>query len=732
MKRSFIAAGGVWGNFPSIYNKLHTSDYFYAHGRENNLKDREKDMLILTEKPSVAEQFAMALGGFKKSKEGWWTNGRNDCIVGAQGHLLSLLMPEEYDEKYKKWNLEDLPIIPDMRYNVTDKSRAAFKRVKDALAKYPTDDLILATDADREGELIGGLILRHLDFKNWHTARRFWVSEALEPAVVKKGITDAKPLLDTRYQKLYRKAFARQHSDWLVGINITRLLTGHVHQKLTFGRVQTAVLAAVCHRDAEIADFISHPFYQLECLAETASGPEIRMLLEGLHGDRFEDRTQVQSLSEKLQRKTLTVIEVKEEDRKEEPPLLFSLTSLQKYCAVNYGLSPADTLAAAQKLYEDFKCMSYPRTASQYMGDDNAELLREKYSLLADIYPRQAKGSSLKAVELKSRRLLNSKKVEGHHALIPLAPLPPDSPQDVTAVYNAVLQRFFDTLKEPYIYKAVTINAEGEGQRLTAHGRTVLQQGWKTNSIKDADTAEEDMTEEQSLPSLRKGENLTIIDTKILDKKTQPPRHYTDATILAMMENPKDETTDAKLVGLGTPATRAGILDELIKNQYIVRSGKKLISTELGRFLIQTVESIPALAPYIELQNTTRWEELLDTDPDGFLNDIKDFVRTAVKNRIEAKWDKAQKETLGDCPVCKEKILEGKKGYYCSGYKGGCKFIIWKVISGASITAADVKNLLSGKQTRPKKMLSKNGKEFTANLSLDSGTGKIIFNFSKK
>ena len=684
-------------------------------------------MFILTEKPSVSESFAQALGGFTKYG-GYWSNRKGDCITNAQGHLLGLKMPEDYDEELGKWSLDQLPIIPpQMEYKVLDKGVKQYKVVKECFRKFDTSEFILATDADREGELIGRLILSAVGFKNWSTAKRFWVSEALEKDVVLEGLKDAKPLKEKEYEHLYEMGRARQHADWFTGLNITRLLTCSVHKKLTFGRVQTAVLRAVCTRDEEIANFKPVPYFQLYCKV-VSEGKAFPMLYVDRDGkSRFDSKDGLQQvLSVFNSGDSVTVTDVKETEKSEEPPLLFDITELQKFCSNVFGYDPKQTLDAAQVLYDEKKCLSYPRTASQYMGNDNVKLIEEKYKLLSEQYPRQSAGCSLDAVMNVSKRIFNSAKVEGHHALIPLAPLPPGCSDVLTNVYNAVLLRFFQTLKKPYRYMAVEVQAEKDGHNLEAKGRKVLEEGWKAGFSEEE--KDDDGEKESVLPDVKKGDSLLIDGTEIVQKETKPKKAFTNATLLSFMKNPKNEDGESKkLVGLGTSATRAGIIDELINNGYLVKSGKKIVSTDFGRFLIKTVMSIPALESFIRVDNTTRWESLLEESPQEFLSGIKDFVKQNVKGKINAEW-KQERETLGDCPLCRDgKILEGTKGFYCSRYKEGCKFTVWKLVAGAKVSANDVKLLIAGKKTAYKKMKSKAGKEFQAALMLEGSDVKFVF-----
>ncbi|MBR6154809.1 MAG: hypothetical protein IKQ43_10285 [Treponema sp.] len=686
-------------------------------------------MIILTEKPSVAKDIATGLGGYSFSKtKRWWEKDGNSCIVSAAGHLLELYMPEDYDEKYRKWNLSDLPILPE---NFRTKPKEDTKKVLDIIAlafkTFGTDDFILATDADREGELIGALILEYLKFDDYERARRFWVSEALTPEVVKKGIADAKPLSSFA---MYRKSgSARSKADWLIGMNITRLLTGSTHHLLHFGRVQTAVLGAIYLRDKNIAAFKSAPYWQFR-LKMSHQGQDFYMFLtSGGKRDFYELEAPELQKAGNLTGK-LEIKEVKQEKKSELPPLLYSLTALQKECSTRLHISPEETLSIVQKLYEEYKCMSYPRTSSSYLGDDNVELFRKTFRILSSAYPLESKGCDENLIDSSNKRLFNSEKIQGHHALIPLSPIPAEATQKEKDVYNIVLERFFQTVMKEYLYMQTMITGEKDGLSFTASGRTVTRWGWKK---KVEEGEEKDDDENQSLPDLKSGDLVEIVGNELLEKKTKPKKHFTNASLLSLMENPKDENSDGKkLAGLGTPATRASIISELIHHQYVRQEKQNLLITELGCFLIETVIDIPDLRNLISIGTTTMWEQQLQDAPDEFLYGITKFIRENLpKISITQKWVKPEKESLGTCPICKKgRIIAGKSNYYCSEYKTGCQFKIWQTVSGALVSQTDVKALLSGKKTGQKTMKNKDGKVFKAALSLEDG--KLKFVFSKK
>jgi len=663
-------------------------------------------MLILTEKPSVAKDIATALGGYTPQK-GYYLKG-SDCIVYASGHLLELAAPDEYDTRYKTWNIADLPIIPEkMKYRPIAEHRERLAVIKKCFEQFGSGDFILATDPEREGELIGALILDYVGFTSYRTARRFWVAEALTPEIVWKGISSARPL--SEYDSYRLSGCARQQADWLIGMNITRLLSVSTGGSLfSFGRVQTAVLGAVYLRDRAIAGFKPVPYNLVEAVC-----PGFSLYLADEKGNsRF--RTGSSSVSSAVEHihggDTVTVTGIETLHKREQPPQLFNITGLQKYCSKRYHYSPKQTLQIVQELYEKLKCMSYPRTPSVVLGDDNVDLYRKLFEVLSEKYPEAAEGCMTEKITADNKKLFNSAKLTEHHALIPLGVLPETAAEAQRNVYSAVLERFFTVIKPDYEYDAVSVKAVCRGFPFTGTGRTVTRQGWKIQQ-------EEDGEDIPPFPCLVSGQAYRLENLNVLEKQTKPKPHFTNAAVLALMENPKGDD-GTHLAGIGTPATRADIIATLLEREYIRQEKQNLLITEKGIFLIETVIKIPSLRDFISIATTTEWEEQLEKTPDLFLRNIKTFLRTEVPEmKIEGHWEGS---SLGKCPLCKSgHIVPGKKSYFCSEWKtSGCRFTIWKNICGASVTANDVQILLSGKKTREKKMKNRTGKEFSARLIL--------------
>ena len=684
-------------------------------------------MLILTEKPSVAQDIAKTLGFTKNPALGCFVSADGKSgIVAAHGHLLELYKPEDYaGGKKTAWSLTELPLIPtQMKYKKIppeQKKPDSLEIIKRAFQKFGQENFILATDAEREGELIGALILEHIGFTKYDSARRFWTSEALTPDVIKKAINDAKPLRN--YEHYKTAGLARQHADWLVGMNFTRLLSVQSETLCPFGRVQTAVLGAIFMREKAIEEFKPKPYIQLQ-ITTSKDRQSFKLTFFQNENDRFspDDKIVSDCKNQLATNKNLRIKEITKQEKTENPPQLFDITELQKYCSEHYQFSPTQTLELAQSLYEKHKCLSYPRTPSVVLGDDNVELFKFKYELLKNAYPKLAQGCAPENINVENKRIFNSAKLTDHHALIPLAPLPKEANEGEKKVYTAVVKRFFNVIKPAHIYEQTNIIAETENGKFTFKtcGKKIIQQGWKQTDEKRKVALEED--DGQVLPELAQGEIITAQNSEFLQKMTKPQKHYTNASILAMMKNPKGDKDEnlGKLAGLGTPATRAKILQGLIDRKLIEVIKQNILITEKGRFLIKQVLQLPRLADLISISTTTKWEQQLQDEPQKFLENIKQFIRAELPSmKLTTKWERP---FLGLCPICNGKVYSGKNSYFCENKpEEKCKFSISKKICSATISDQDISTILSGKESRIKKMKSKAGNEFSAKLSLKDG-----------
>jgi DNA topoisomerase-3 len=689
-------------------------------------------MLILAEKPSVAAAFAQALGVQKKG--GFWENDEY-CIVNALGHLLENYDPEDYDPALKKWSLESLPFIPNkIRFKAVKNTKAQLDLVKKCFDRHMNDPFLLATDAEREGELIGAEILDYAGFRNYQTARRFWVSAALTDEVVREGVKNAKPLAD--YASYKEQGYARQAADWLAGMNITRLISLKSGKTLHFGRVQTAVLAAVYDREKSIAGFTPEKYVEVTALLD--AGKSLPLKLRNPQNDEFPSRfppdapvlKDIEAKKEMLTSAEIT--DLKKDKKSVHPPQLFNLTALQKEASRKFSYSPEQTLSIAQALYEKHKCLSYPRTPSRVMGDENVDLVRDIYNRLHEYYAEWSSGSDPAFISPDNKRVFNSKELEDHHALIPLAPLPDgEAAPEEENVFNLVLKQFFNVFKSDYIYNAVTITADIKGFAFFGNAVEIVQLGWKDVGDDDGDDEKKEEKDPDFDPEITTNAEYPVSSITPVEKFTEPKKHYTFASLLQLMENPRGDD-GRHLAGLGTPATRGNILKKLFDRGYLVLKGKNILISDDGVFLIDNIRKNEVLSAFISISETTRWEEQLHQDTGKFLQEIKNFVRNAVADTSMTIFQQARK-SLGKCPLCGGEVFEGKQNYYCGNYKEkGCHFAVWKEICQASVSAQDAEILLAGKDTKPKKCKSKAGKEFQARFYLDKGKVTMRFEDRKK
>lgn len=694
-------------------------------------------MLILTEKPSVAKSFGEALKISYNKEAGYYTNGQTE-ITNCIGHLYELAMPEEYDSRYKDWSFENLPIIPEKYiYTQNDEVARQTKKVTKLLLKHKNDKIIIATDADREGEIIARIVFKEAGLKDTDNCFRFWVSEALTPEVIIKGLQNVKPW--TEYEQLAKKGFARQHADWLVGMNLSpyeTLLAGH---KITLpvGRVQTAILAAIAQRNNDIKNFVAEPYYQ--CIAHLKDNdgnktdaylinpenkklffPQINHYINSAH--TYSEQNKTITVETEIKRKTLN------------PPKLLSLTELQKIAAKEYDYSSEKTLQLAQSLYEKHKCLSYPRTPSSVLGDDDVALFKEKFELLKDKYPL-SQLCNTELINKDNKHIFNSKKLDSHHALIPLDLIPENTSEAEKNIYNIVLQRFFMCCMDICKYDEKTLMINNGEYTYKATIKTIVEPGWKKAEMQLAPFGAKKENDSEASELISFDEKTCILkNTEILKKMTTPKKEFTETSLLAFMENPTMENTDEKLVGLGTPATRGNILAKLEEDKYVTKISKKYFATDKAFFLLKLLFKNEYTAKIANISQTTAWEKQLENSPEEFEQYIISFIKECVKTHPEI--ENYEKPALGICPLCKNKVFEGLKSYFCSqiNKEPKCVFIIYKSAFGTTINQKDALMLLSGKTTPVKTLKSKAGKPYKASIKYNLNTKKLelVFINSKK
>lgn len=586
-------------------------------------------MLILTEKPSVAKDFAKALGcNFSSADKCFKSADGSIFISNCVGHLFELNEPAVYNPEFKSW--KKLPVIPEQfHYHVSPELKDAARIVVGLLKNHKNDEILIATDADREGEIIARECLKAAGILDISRIRRFWVSQALTPVVIKDGISKAKAL--GNYDLLSEQGFARQHSDWLVGINGTRFITNKSGTLFPVGRVQTAVLSAISERCLAIKNFVPEKYYEIFGEFNPPNGAKIKgIYVDSTGNTKLKDTFLANELKRYLN-SPVKCLEVKSEKKESLPPQLYSLNDLQKDAFRYFNYSAEKTLKLVQKLYEDYKCVSYPRTPSKVMGSQNVQLCSDLYQKFLTQYLEYFVLHPFYKIDASNKRIFNDSKLEAHHAIIPLEKLPVGASGDEENIYNLILERFMLAFAPVHVYEKQTVMLGVGNYQFKVEGRKVLDEGWQkfrrfTRLLKEKD---EDKEEVQILDSID-WNNLTLGSVEPVQKTTKPPKHFNEASILAFMENPKGESEDKKLVGIGTPATRHTFVPKLLRSKYIEIQNNNLVITRNGEKLLHLVSETP-LAALADVGETTRWEEKLAQNPAAFESEIKDFISSSVK-----------------------------------------------------------------------------------------------------
>lgn len=624
--------------------------------------------LIICEKPSVGMTISSALG-IETKKDGYMES--EDFLVSwCIGHLAELSEPSCYGKCYEKWSLEALPILPETwQLTVSKDKEKQFSILKALLFRKDVTEVINSCDAGREGELIFRFVMEKTGCKK--PVKRLWIS-SMEESAIRKGFENLKDGAD--YDSLYKSALCRAKADWLVGINATRLFSLLYNHTLNVGRVQSPTLKMLVDRSEAIMSFKKEKYYHV-CLAlgdaEAVS-------------EKFSDKETAEKIATSCKGKTAVCTSITSEKKEALPPKLFDLTALQKEANRIFGYTAKQTLDLAQSLYEK-KLLTYPRTDSNYLTDDMKETAE------AVIFVLLSKFSFMQGIKLvpEITRLLNSKKVSDHHAVIPTMEfqktelsLLPESERNILFLAGA---RLLMASAASHIYETVTAVFNCDDHTFTAKGKTVLSSGWKEIEALFLMSLKEkpDKENEKELPAFCDGESFDSFPIKVTEHDTLPPKAYTESTLLSSMERAgnKETTEDAERKGLGTPATRAAIIEKIIKAGFVTRKGKQLIPTKDGMNLISVLPET-LTSPLL----TAEWENELsriakgETDADSFMEKIealtKDFVEKADAEKVKAELFKQEKTVIGLCPRCQSPVYEGKKNYYCSNRD--CRFSMWK------------------------------------------------------
>jgi DNA topoisomerase-3 len=692
--------------------------------------------LVIAEKPSVGRDLGGALPGvFKQSKDKTHLVGDGYVITWAVGHLVGLADPETYDEKLKKWKFDHLPIVPPKFKLVPNDDKAKKQlRVVHKLMKDPEVDLIVnACDAGREGELIFAYTYETSGVKK--PVKRLWLNSMTRKAI-EAAFGDLREGEEMRL--LEEAARSRSEADWLVGMNATRAATIRLRAAfdgaVSLGRVQTPTLALVVRRELEIRAFVPEPYWLVEALF-AATGER---LYSGryLGGKRIlED--EASGIVRDCEGQTGLITKLEKKEEREAPQLLYDLTTLQRNANTLFGFSARRTLAAAQRLYEEHKAITYPRTSSRFLTSDMIGEIKPTAGLVGH-NAKYAEGAKYVTSldRLPLGRVVNDKKVEDHHAIIPtrgehdLSRMGPDEAR----IYDLVAKRFLAIFHPDAVYERTRIETTVAEHVFRTSGRVLLQAGWKRVYGEEAQDGrprvDEDSGGDQLLPGLNEGEESETRSVEALRKETQPPRRFTEASLLAAMETAGKEIQDAELreamkdSGIGTPATRAAIIERLLQVGYVERDGRALHATQKG---VQVI-SLLGEHPLTSAELTGDWERRLGLIEQGadsrpaFMSDIVKFTTDTVAELDKLKGVRIERANLGPCPICGRDVIENRKGYSCwTKDDPGCGFVIWKKKANKILPPAVVKELMETRRTaKPVTgFKGRSGRSFSAKLKLE-------------
>ena len=623
--------------------------------------------LVLTEKPSVARDIARVLGCKK--------NG-NGCIIGdkyivtwALGHLVTLADPEAYDNKYKTWRMEDLPMLPkNMKLVVIGQTSKQFKAVSALLSSNEVDKVVIATDAGREGELVARWIIKKANCRK--PMLRLWISSQTDKAI-KEGFASLKPA--SQYDNLYKSAQCRAEADWLVGLNVSRALTCKHNAQLSAGRVQTPTLAMIVKREEEILRFRPKDYFTVKADFEGFSA----IYKDSRNQARFFDAAAAQAVADAVKGQRGILSEVKKAYKFKAPPAAYDLTELQRDANKKYGYSAKQTLSLMQSLYETHKLLTYPRTDSRYITKDVAATLPERLRAIAIGPYKDAANAVLRSKPIQTKYIVNDAKVTDHHAIIPTEQYVDLNKlsREERHIYDLVVRRFLAVLSSPFEYDEMQVTITIGKHKFYTKGQSVKSAGWKAlydSSLAEDDDADDDV-KSQNLPALSQGAAVNVKGVRMVAGKTTPPARYTEATLLSAMENPTGQVDDGSLKdalktagGLGTPATRADIIEKLFDSFCVERRGKEIFPTSKGK---QLIDIVPSDLKSAEL--TAKWEQRLSliakggADDKKYLEEMRAYATSLVSSvrSSEAKY-KHDNMTREACPECGKYLLEvnGKRG----------------------------------------------------------------------
>ena len=684
--------------------------------------------LIIAEKPSVAAAYAAALGA--KSKKDGYIEGAGYIVSWCIGHLVELAEAAVYGEQYRKWSLDSLPILPEAwQYAVAKDKGKQFSVLKELMHRESVSEVVNGCDAGREGELIFRYVYETAGCTK--PVKRLWLS-SMEEAAIQEGFSRLKD--GKEYDALYASALCRAKADWLVGINMTRLYSCLYGTTLSVGRVQTPTLKMLTERDAAITAFRKEKYYH------------VRLSVGGMEAvsERLKSKEDAETLKAACEKAQAVCVSVSREKKTVSPPRLFDLTSMQREANRIYGYTAKQTLDLAQSLYEK-RLVTYPRTDSNYLTDDMKETAAQIVTLLCGKLPFMGGVSFTPEVSI----LLDSKKVSDHHAIIPTMELVkadlsalPETERNILILAGA---RLLFAAAQPHIYEETTAVFDCAGAEFTAKGKTVISEGWKElerrfrlTLKRKPDTEDEENDLMLDVSELSEGQSFESPPVAVTEHDTTPPKPHTESSLLSAMERAGNEDTDkdAERKGLGTPATRAAVIEKLIKGGFIERKGKQLTPTRNGKALTAILPDA-LTSPLL----TAEWENALleiergNADADSFMQDIQKMVQElvaaapALTDADKARF-KGEKKVIGKCPRCGADVCEGRKNYYCTDT--GCAFVMWKndrffEERKTAFTPKIAAELLKSGKAKVKKLYSpKTGKTYDGTVLLADTGGKYV------
>ncbi len=669
--------------------------------------------LVITEKPSVAQAYAKVLGA--TSRQDSYLEGGGYLVSWCVGHLVELAPPNLYDEKYVKWSVADLPILPEKwQYLVSASTKRQFGVLKKLMHREDVESIVCATDAGREGELIFRLVYQQAGCKK--PVSRLWLS-SMEDAAIREGFARLKP--STEYDALYNAALCRERADWMVGINATRLFSCLYGHPLAVGRVMTPTLAMTVVREAAISAFVPEKFYTVAlALAEGSTASS----------KRFSQKADAEALLSACRKEASTAVQkVERKEKAENPPLLYDLTTLQRDANRLLGFTAQQTLTYAQSLYEK-KLITYPRTDSRFLTEDMA-------ASLPDLVTESAKAFGVEdTIPVHAQQVIDGRKVTDHHALLPTASMAKADlsalPAGELSILRLISVRLFCAVGEPHRYAETTLTTTCAGEEFTAKGKVVLSEGWKSVERTVLGDILGKKKEPPILPDVQEQSECGISGAELKEGNTSPPHHFTEDTLLHSMETASAESMPegVERQGIGTPATRAATIEKLVAKGFLERKGDKktkaLLPTDKGKALITVMPE--------EIQSadmTADWETKLlriergEMDPNEFMTEIKDMISSLVNTTEVVKGANMlmKNKVAGICPNCGNSVVERERGWFCENRE--CRFALWKDNAyfkrlGKHLDARMVDKLLRDGRVRLKDCKSPKGKTYNATVLL--------------